>query len=89
MPEPAKQIYCAGCRIETAHAMSLDKKQEIVATCAVCARALHFPLVGSPEELDALITTHKASSAGQITVEMAAADQAVHDANFMKALGIG
>lgn len=89
MPEPTKQIYCAGCRTETAHAMSLDKNREIVATCSVCHRQIKFPMVGSPAELDNLIAAHKASSAGQITVEMAAAEQAVHDENFLKALGIG
>jgi len=89
MAEPTKKIYCAGCRTETAHAMSLDKKQEIVARCSVCARALHFPMVGSPAELDKLIAAHKKSSAGQVTVEMAAKDQAVHDAAFMRLMGIG
>lgn len=89
MPEPTKQIYCAGCRTETAHAMALDKNQEIVATCGVCQRPVKFPMVGSPAELDKLIAAHKTASAGQVTVEMAAAEQAVHDENFLKVLGIG
>jgi transcription elongation factor Elf1 len=86
---PTKTIHCAGCRADTPHAMSLDKNREVVATCGTCGRQLKFPMVGSPAELDALIAAHKAASAGQVTVEMAAAEQAIHDAAFMKAMGIG
>lgn len=88
MPEPTKTIHCAYCRLDTAHAMSLDRNHEIIATCPTCGRFLKFPMVGAPAELDTLIVAHKTSSAGQITVEMAAADQAIHDAAFMKAMGI-
>lgn len=88
MPTTTKTIYCAGCQLDIDHAMSLDKNQEIVAICPTCGRALHFPMVGLPADLDALIAAHKAASAGQITVEMAAAEQAIHDEAFMKLMGI-
>ena len=83
-----KTIHCAQCRADTEQTMTLDKNREVVATCPTCGRQLKFPLAGSPAELDALIAAHKASSAGQITVEMAEAEQAVHDAAFMKLMGI-
>lgn len=94
MPEevkiPTKSICCAGCRAETEHSLALDRNREIVATCATCGRKLKFPLAGSPEELDAYIAAHKnPANMGQITVEMAAADQEKHDAAFFKAIGIG
>ena len=86
---PTKTIHCAGCRLDTEQVMSLDKNREIVATCPTCGRQLKFPMVAGPTELDALIAAHKASSAGQVTVEMAAAEQAVHDEAFLKVMGIG
>lgn len=88
MPTATKTIYCACCRLDTEHAMTRDKNAEIVATCTTCTRSLKFPMVNSPAELDALIAAHKTASAGQITVEMATAEEAVHDEAFRKALGI-
>lgn len=86
---PTRVIYCAGCQMESEHAMLVDKNREIVADCSICRRVLHFPLVDSPAELNALIAAHKTASAGQITVEQAATEQAIYDEKFMKVLGIG
>jgi len=82
-----KTIHCAQCRLDCAHTMTLDKNKEIVATCDTCGRSLKFPLC-SADELNQHIENHKASSAGQVSVEMAEADQAVHDEAFLKAMGI-
>ncbi len=83
----SKTIYCAQCRLEQAHTMTLDKNNEINATCATCGRNLKFPLVGAGE-LAILFAKHKESSSGQITVEMAEKDQAIHDAAFFESMGI-
>lgn len=88
MAAAIKTVYCAQCRVETGHEMALDKNQEIVATCSTCQRQIKFPLASTPEALNAMLTAHKRSSAGQVTVEMAAEKQKVHDAKFLKTLGI-
>ena len=88
MPVTAtKSIFCAACQAETAHTCTLDKNQEIVATCG-CGRAIKFPMPEEPAHLDEHLSKHAAANVGQVTVEMAQAEQEVHDARFKKIMGI-
>lgn len=80
-----KAIFCAGCQTDTPHTCTPDKNQEIVATCEACARTIKFPM---NDALDANIAAHKAANAGQVNVEMAEAEQAVHDEQFKRLMGI-
>lgn len=88
MATATKQIYCARCRADVDHSMTLDKNREIVATCSRCGGNLKFPMTATSAELDGLIAANKKANVGQITVEMAAADQAKHDAAFLKLMGV-
>lgn len=89
MPTTAtRQIFCAACQAETAHTCTLDRNQEIVATCGACGHFIKFPMPAEPAHLDAHLKAHAAANTGQVTVGMAAADQAAHDARFMKLMGI-
>lgn len=86
-----KEVFCAGCQAKTPHKMSRIQDRnghhEVVATCD-CGRMLKFPVCETPAQFEDHLARHHASNVGQITVEKAAADAAVHDERFKKMLGI-
>lgn len=81
-----KDVFCAGCQEVTKHKMSVDKNNEIVATCD-CGRALKFPLFDQPEDFDAHLKAHHASNTGQVSVEQFKAARAVYDEKLKKLVG--
>lgn len=60
-----KPIFCANCQSDTEHAVIVTNG-EIVATCAVCGRAIKFPASGTPESFRALLELHHAANVGQV-----------------------
>jgi transcription elongation factor Elf1 len=83
-----KQAFCSICQAVTEHSAALDKNNEIALTCKTCSHLFgKHPLTDDPAELQRWIDAHQ-SNAGQVTVETAAAAQAVHDERFKKLMGI-
>lgn len=82
-----KSIFCAGCQAKTTHKMSVDKNNEIVATCD-CSRTLKFPLFDSPTQFDEHLDAHHAANVGQITVEQAKSERDAYDERFKKLMGV-
>ena len=82
-----KQVFCAQCQAVTEQEVALDKNNEILAVCG-CGRHVKFPLVEDPQKLEEMLLAHHEANKGQVSVEMAAQAQKVHDEKFLKALGI-
>ncbi len=68
-------VFCAHEQKETEHTLDIDGAGEIVLTCG-CGRFLKFPKGTTAEDLKGLLEKHKASNAGQISVEAMEAQKA-------------
>lgn len=82
-----RKAFCAACQAETDHTCGLDKNQEVLCVCG-CGRFIKVPVMESPADFESHLAAHKDSNVGQVTVEMAAAEQEKHDARFKKMMGI-
>jgi len=82
-----KEIFCAACQTKTSQKLSLDKNNEIVATCD-CGRALKFPMFSTAAEFDAHLAAHHKSNTGQVTTEQTEAERAAYDERFKKLMGV-
>lgn len=82
-----KEVFCAQCQVVSKMDLGLDKNNEVVCVCS-CGRHLKFPLVSDPKEFEDILKAHHECNAGQVSVEMAAEAQQLHDDKFKKLLGI-
>ncbi len=88
MPATAiKQAFCSTCQAMTDHTVALDKNQEVNLVCGCGKLFGKHPLTEDAAAFQLWIDAHQANQ-GQVTVEMAAQAQAVHDERFKRMMGI-
>lgn len=55
-------LFCSPCGQDQSHELEVDRNQEILARCPVCAGFLKFPAPESVEQLQGWIGDHKAQN---------------------------
>lgn len=83
-----RDVFCAGCQAQTKHVCSVDRNNEVLCTCDVCGRALKLPFPEHAEHLNSMLDAHHQANVGQIRTEVAEAERAKLDAQFLAMMGV-